>query len=149
AADVASMIVQKKDMGCKGATAVGSVEEARQHLGTGKQFWAALGGQKEIAPVGPTEEDELYENHIVETNMVYHLKDNTLQPYQEYWGTVPKYEMLKKDQVLIFDYGTEFYIWQGKAVKPDQRKLAVKLARQLWDKGYDYSSCAINPLCLK
>ncbi|XP_033727896.1 serine/arginine repetitive matrix protein 2-like isoform X2 [Pecten maximus] len=149
AADVASMIVQKKDMGCKGATAVGSVEQARQHLGTGKQFWAALGGQKEVAPGGPTEEDELYENHIVETNMIYHLKDNTLQPYQEYWGSVPKYEMLKKDEVIIFDYGTEFYIWQGKAVKPDQRKLAVKLARQLWEKGYDYSSCAINPLCLK
>ncbi|XP_060084350.1 uncharacterized protein LOC132563623 [Ylistrum balloti] len=149
AADVASMIVQKKDMGCKGASAVGSVEEARQHLGTGKQFWAALGGQKEIAPGGPTEEDELYENHIVETNMVYRLKDNTLQPYEEYWGTIPKYEMLKKDEVIIFDFGTEFYIWQGKSVKPDQRKLGVKLARQLWDKGYDYSSCAINPLCLK
>ncbi|XP_069108272.1 serine-rich adhesin for platelets-like isoform X2 [Argopecten irradians] len=149
AADVASMIVQKKDMGCKGASVVGSVEEARHHLGTGKQFWAVLGGQKEIAPGGPTEEDELYENHIVETNMIYRLKDNTLIPYEEYWGSVPKYEMLKKDEVLIFDYGTEFYIWQGKAVKPDQRKLAVKLARQLWDKGYDYSSCAINPLCLK
>jgi len=50
-------------------------------------------------------------------------------------------------QVIVFDFGTEFYVWQGKAVKPEQRKLGLKLARQLWDKGYDYSSCDINPFC--
>lgn len=49
-------------------------------------------------------------------------------------------------QVLVFDFGTELYVWQGKAVKPDRRKMGVKLARQLYEKGYDYSACDINPM---
>jgi len=47
----------------------------------------------------------------------------------------------------VFDFGSELYVWQGKAVKPDRRKLGVKLARKLWENGYDYSAAVINPLC--
>ena len=47
----------------------------------------------------------------------------------------------------MFDFGSELYIWQGKSVTPAQRKIGLKLAEQLWDKGYDYSSCEVNPLC--
>lgn len=147
AADVATVIWQKKDLGCKMATSVTTVEEKRQHLGPGKVFWKALGGMEKVEPAGPTEEDELYENHIVETNMIYHMVENALVPYKEYWGTQPKVEMLKKDEVIVFDFGSEMYVWQGKSVKPDQRKIGVKLARQLWERGYDYSNSDINPLC--
>lgn len=49
---------------------------------------------------GPEDEDELYESHIIKTNMVYQVVDNSLMPYEEYWGMQPKYEMLKKDKVL-------------------------------------------------
>eukprot|EP00105_Crassostrea_gigas_P036050 XP_019920198.1 PREDICTED: uncharacterized protein LOC105321680 isoform X13 [Crassostrea gigas] len=145
AADIATFIVQKKDLGTK-ATLVETVEEKRHHLGTGKKFWSAIGGLKTISSAGPTEEDELYENHIMASNMVYKLENNSLVPYQEYWGGQPKQEMLKKDQVLVFDFGTELYVWQGKAVKPERRKMGVKLARQLYEKGYDYSACDINPM---
>lgn len=48
--------------------------------------------------------------------------------------------------MLVFDFGTELYVWQGKAVKPERRKMGVKLARQLYEKGYDYSACDINPM---
>ncbi|KAJ8320361.1 hypothetical protein KUTeg_001948 [Tegillarca granosa] len=139
AADVATVIWQKKDLGCKMATSVTTVEEKRQHLGPGKVFWKALGGMEKVEPAGPTEEDELYENHIVETNMIYQMVENALVPYKEYWGTQPK--------VIVFDFGSEMYVWQGKSVKPDQRKIGVKLARQLWERGYDYSNSDINPLC--
>ncbi|XP_061169748.1 uncharacterized protein LOC133179062 isoform X3 [Saccostrea echinata] len=145
AADIATFIVQKKDLGTR-APLVENVEEKRQHLGTGKKFWSALGGLKTISSAGPPEEDELYENHIMASNMVYKLENNSLVPYQEYWGCQPKHEMLKKDQVLVFDFGTELYVWQGKAVKPERRKMGVKLARQLYEKGYDYSACDINPM---
>ena len=50
-------------------------------------------------------------------------------------------------QVFVFDFGSELYIWQGKTVTPAQRKIGLKLAEQLWEKGYDYSSCDVNPLC--
>jgi hypothetical protein len=52
-----------------------------------------------VVAAGPPEEDELYENHIMASNMVYKLENNSLVPYQEYWGCQPKQEMLKKDQV--------------------------------------------------
>ena len=48
-------------------------------------------------------------------------------------------------QFIVFDFGTEFYLWQGKTVTMEQRKLGLKLARRLYDKGYDYSEGAINP----
>ena len=48
---------------------------------------------------GPTEEDELYETHITETNMIYKLDHNKLVAVEEYWGAQPKYEMLNPYQV--------------------------------------------------
>ena len=55
---------------------------------------------------GPSEEDELYESHIVETNMSYHLENNKLVPVEDAWGNSPKYEMLKQDQVNSGDKKT-------------------------------------------
>ena len=48
-------------------------------------------------------------------------------------------------QVCVFDFGPEFYVWQGKGVTMEQRKLGMKLAKQLYDKGYDYSMSAVSP----
>jgi hypothetical protein len=48
AADIATFIIQKRDLGTK-APAVETVEEKRQHLGPGKKFWSALGGLKTIS----------------------------------------------------------------------------------------------------
>ncbi|WAR09751.1 SVIL-like protein [Mya arenaria] len=131
--------VKKRDMGCKSAREVTTIEEKRGNLGNARHFW-------EIIACGPTEEDELYENHIVGTNMVYQLEGTRLVPMEEYWGNPPKYEMLTPDQVYVFDFGTELYLWQGKSATPNQRKISVKLAQQLWTQGYDYTSCEINPL---
>lgn len=49
-------------------------------------------------------------------------------------------------QVLVFDFGSEFYVWQGKSVTPEQRKQSMSLAQKLWNKGYDYSQCVVNPI---
>ena len=46
----------------------------------------------------------------------------------------------------MFDFGTEFYVWQGTGVSFEQRKQGMALAQKLWDKGYDYSECAVNPM---
>lgn len=50
-------------------------------------------------------------------------------------------------KVIIFDFGSEFYVWQGKAVNMEHRKQGMALAKKLWEKGYDYSECAISPMC--
>ncbi|XP_023931088.1 supervillin-like [Lingula anatina] len=145
ASDISTYIVQKKDLGCKNARDVGSVDEKKQHLGAGKLFWKTLGGQDEYTMSGPPEEDEIYEQCMVQTNMIYRFEDDSLVPYTEYWGNVPKYEMLNPDQIFVYDFGPEMYVWLGKNMPFDKRKIAIKLARQIWDQGYDYSECDINP----
>lgn len=49
-------------------------------------------------------------------------------------------------QVLVFDFGSEVYVWHGKDVSLSDRKVAVKLGKQLYSGSYDYSNCRVNPL---
>lgn len=49
-------------------------------------------------------------------------------------------------QVLVFDFGSEVYVWHGKDVPLSDRKAAVQLAKQLWLGSYDYSNYRVNPL---
>lgn len=49
-------------------------------------------------------------------------------------------------QVLVFDFGSEMYIWHGKEVTLTQRKVAFQLAKHLWNGTFDYTNCDINPL---
>ncbi|XP_070186679.1 platelet binding protein GspB-like isoform X2 [Littorina saxatilis] len=146
AAEIATFIQQKKNMGYKGVAGAQTVDQAKDHLGAGKPFWNALSGDKQCQACGPDEEDELYENAIIKTNMVYKFTDGALKPFEEYWGATPRHEMLNKKEVLVFDFGTEFYVWQGVSVSLEKRKQSMALAQKLWDKGYDYSECAVNPM---
>ena len=50
-------------------------------------------------------------------------------------------------QAFVFDFGAEVYVWTGKKVSFSQRKVAIKLAQELWERGYDYTDCDINPIC--
>lgn len=49
-------------------------------------------------------------------------------------------------QVLVFDFGSEVYLWHGRDVPPDRRSVGLQLTRQLWAGAYDYSNCGVNPL---
>ena len=44
AADVADFIKQKRDLGCKRALAVSTVEEKKGLMGAGRQFFSLIGG---------------------------------------------------------------------------------------------------------
>ncbi|KAH9498340.1 hypothetical protein Btru_006592 [Bulinus truncatus] len=146
ASEIASCIQTKKELCCKRATEVLTVYQNKDHYGNGKLFWSLLEGDKQCQVCGPENEDELFEASITKSNMIYRLEGNALLPYTQYWGDLPRYEMLQKNEVIVFDFGTEFYLWQGKSVNMEQRKLGLKLAKQLFEKGYDYTESAINPL---
>ncbi|KAL4217138.1 hypothetical protein ACF0H5_023592 [Mactra antiquata] len=146
AADICDFVKQKRDLGCKNAREVLTIEEKRGNLGNARHFWDLIGGYKPYMESGPTEEDELYETHVVETNMIYTLDNNKLVPVDDCWGNQPKYEMLQSNKVYVFDFGSELYLWQGKTVSPNHRKISLKLAQQLWQQGYDYSRCDVNPI---
>jgi len=52
-----------------------------------------------VVEAGHPDEDELYESAIIDTNIVYELKDEQLVSHEKFWGTLPKIEMLNKNKV--------------------------------------------------
>ncbi|XP_069047346.1 supervillin a isoform X4 [Lepisosteus oculatus] len=146
ASELATFIQTKRDLGCR-ANYVQIIEEGiNTHSHAAREFWNLLGGQTNYQSAGSPEEDELYESAIVETNCIYRLVDDKLVPDDDYWGKVPRCTLLDSKEVLVFDFGSEVYVWHGKEVTLAQRKVAFQLAKYLWNGTFDYTNCDINPL---
>ncbi|XP_011862595.1 PREDICTED: supervillin-like isoform X2 [Vollenhovia emeryi] len=151
AAEIASSIQQQKDLGCQ-AVQVITINDDKLTCSRNQvdKFWSYLGvvdsEKLNIVEAGHPDEDELYESAIIDTNMVYELKDEQLVSHEKFWGTLPKIEMLDKNKILVFDFGTEMYIWSGKEISADKKKLATRLATEMWNNGYDYSECTVCPI---
>jgi len=152
-AEVAQTIVQKKDLGCKGAAKVDTIEEDKIAMCSreNRRFWKCLTGKDEIGKVseaGHADEDEEYEQQIVEASCVYevNVEADELVPVEEGWGAPPRHEILKNSKVLVFDFGSEIYVYNGKNAPFEARKVGARLAQDLWSSGWDYSDCSINPV---
>ncbi|XP_072507989.1 supervillin isoform X26 [Notamacropus eugenii] len=146
ASELATLIQTRRELGCR-ATYIQTIEEGiNTHTHAAKDFWKLLGGQTSYQSAGNPEEDELYETAITETNCVYHLVEDKLVPDDYYWGKIPKCSLLQPREVLVFDFGSEVYVWHGKEVTLAQRKIAFQLAKHLWNGTFDYANCDINPL---
>nr|XP_050855846.1 supervillin isoform X1 [Vespula vulgaris] len=149
AAEIALSIQQNKDLGCQASQVITINEDkitcTRNQI---KQFWNYLGIDTDIDVIdgGHPDEDELYESAIINTNMIYEVKDEELVPLEKYWGAIPKIEMLDLNKILVFDFGSEMYIWTGKRASNNKKKVATRLATELWKEGYDYTECAICPI---
>ncbi|XP_051925286.1 supervillin [Hippocampus zosterae] len=146
AAEMAAFVQAERDLGCK-ACQVTVLEEGVNADGkSAKDFWSLLGGRSPYAGAGEPEEDELYESGVLDSNGVYGLRGDKLVPHQDAWASIPSVTLLHSKEVLVFDFGGEVYVWTGKDVPLGDRKVAVKLAKQLYAGSYDYSSCRVNPL---
>ncbi|KAJ7322212.1 hypothetical protein JRQ81_018499 [Phrynocephalus forsythii] len=146
ASELATLIQTKRELGCR-APYVQTIEEGiNMHTHAAKDFWKFLGGQTSYQSAGRPEEDEMYEAAIIETNCIYRLVDDKLIPDDDYWGKMPKCTLLNSKEVLVFDFGSEVYVWHGKEVTLPQRKVAFQLAKHLWNGTFDYANCDINPL---
>ncbi|XP_035510696.1 supervillin a isoform X4 [Morone saxatilis] len=146
ASELANFIQSKRDLGCR-ANYVQVIEEAvSTHSHAAKEFWKILGGQSSFQSAGTPDEDELYEGAIVETNCIYRLMEDKLVPDDDFWAKMPRCSLLNPKEVLVFDFGSEMYIWHGKEVTLAQRKVAFQLAKHLWNGTFDYTNCDINPL---
>ncbi|XP_078008205.1 supervillin isoform X16 [Phascolarctos cinereus] len=146
ASELATLIQTRRELGCR-ATYIQTIEEGiNTHTHAAKDFWKLLGGQTSYQSAGNPEEDELYETAITETNCVYRLVEDKLVPDDYYWGKIPKCSLLQPREVLVFDFGSEVYVWHGKEVTLAQRKIAFQLAKHLWNGTFDYANCDINPL---
>uniref|UniRef100_A0A8C5RU81 Gelsolin-like domain-containing protein n=1 Tax=Laticauda laticaudata TaxID=8630 RepID=A0A8C5RU81_LATLA len=146
ASELAALIQTKRELGCR-APYIQTIEEGiNTHTHAAKEFWKLLGGQTSYQAVGTPEEDEMYEAAIIETNCIYRLVDDKLIPDDDHWGKMPKCTLLNSKEVLVFDFGSEVYVWHGKEVTLAQRKVAFQLAKHLWNGTFDYANCDINPL---
>ena len=69
-----------------------------------------------------------------------------LVPVEAAWGSPPKYEFLNPSKVLVFDFGSEVYVYNGKNAPFETRKIGARLGQELWSSGWDYSDCFMNPV---
>ncbi|XP_024910214.1 supervillin a isoform X3 [Cynoglossus semilaevis] len=146
ASELANFIQSKKDLGCRADYVQFIDEGVSTNFHSFREFWQILGGQSSYQSAGSPDEDELYESAIVETNCIYRLMEDKLVPDDDYWAKMPRCSLLKPKEVLVFDFGSEMYIWHGKEVTLAQRKVALQLAKHLWNGTFDYTNCDINPL---
>ncbi|XP_030610394.1 supervillin [Archocentrus centrarchus] len=146
ASEMASFVQAKRDLGCKAPQVTVLEEGINTDSRWAKEFWSLLGGKTKYRGAGEPEEDELYESGVVDSNGVYRLQGDKLVPHEDAWASIPSVSLLDSKEVLVFDFGSEVYVWHGKDVPLSDRKVAVKLGKQLYSGSYDYSNCRINPL---
>lgn len=137
-ADIGQLIVQRRDLGCKKARRVLLVEEEKitDSNFANKMFWKMLGCDKsgKAAKAGPPEEDENYELEINDKNLVWNVNEESCEliPIEEFWGFPMKHEILTNEyQVLVFDFGNEVYVYNGKNAPFSKRRLGLKLAKDM------------------
>lgn len=145
--DFCTSVMRDKDLGCN-ATMLMSITEKNLDGYNGKIFCKIL-GRKDDEPLtgaGHSDEDELIESCLQETNMVYQLKDDELVPVEDFWGQALTISAVNSKKILVFDFGSEVYVWNGTNALPDAKKVAMMLAEELFDGGFDYKMCHLNPL---
>ncbi|XP_050986418.1 supervillin isoform X10 [Labeo rohita] len=146
ASELATFIQLNHDLGCR-ATQIETIEEGvNAQSPAATEFWKTLGGPASYHPAGSPDEDEMFESAVVETNCIFRLVDDKLLPDDDFWGKVPRSTLLGSKEVIVFDFGSEVYVWHGKEVTLAQRKVAFQLAKHLWNGSFDYTNCDINPL---
>ncbi|XP_049314849.1 uncharacterized protein LOC105227966 isoform X13 [Bactrocera dorsalis] len=146
---ICAYIVENKDLGCTASAEVILTDGKFLNERHWKKFWELLGKPEDyiIPDCGHADEDDLFEASLIETNKIYEFQDDSLVPMEKYWGCIPKVEMLDPNKVIIFDFGSEMYVWNGKTASTNAKRAAIKLAQEHYDTGdVDYSSCYVNPV---
>ncbi|XP_059419090.1 supervillin-like isoform X7 [Carassius carassius] len=146
ASELATFIQLNHDLGCRAAQVETIEEILSSQSPAAAEFWKILGGPANYQSAGSPDEDEKFESAIVETNCIFRLVDDKLVPDDDFWGKVPHSSLLGSKEVVVFDFGSEVYVWHGKEVTLAQRKVAFQLAKHLWNGIFDYTNCDINPL---
>ncbi|XP_056871307.1 supervillin isoform X4 [Takifugu flavidus] len=146
ARELAATILRRRDLGCRAPEVVHLEEGLNCDGGPAEDFWRLLGGRSHYRGASAGEEDEVYERGLAESNCVYRLQENRLVPEEQAWASDPSASLLGSSEVLLFDFGSEVYLWQGRDVPPSRRSVALQLTRQVWAGAYDYSNCPVSPL---
>ncbi|TDG53249.1 hypothetical protein AWZ03_000064 [Drosophila navojoa] len=154
---ICAAIVENKDLGCTATQEVILTDGKYVNEREWRQFWSLLGESEQqqqqqqqslIADSGHADEDDVFESSLIETNKIYEFQNDALVPLDKYWGCIPKVEMLDTRKVLVFDFGSELYVWNGKNASTDDKRAAMRLAQEHFDApdAADYAQCYLNPI---
>ncbi|KAM9779756.1 supervillin-like [Neosynchiropus ocellatus] len=146
AEELASLIQGQGELGCRASQVVRLEEGLTSDGSLASGFWNILGGRTQYRGAGAPEEDEEYECGVVESNCVYRLAEKKLVPHEQAWARSPSVSLLRSSEALVFDFGSEVYLWLGRNVSMNSRTVALQLTHQVWAGAYDYSNCRVNPL---
>lgn len=149
---ICAAIVENKDLGCTATQEVILTDGKYVNERQWRQFGQLLGKKEddrsEIADCGHADEDDVFESSLIETNKIYEFQDDGLVPLDKFWGCIPKVDMLDTRKVLVFDFGSELYVWNGKNAPSDAKRAAMRLAQEHFgaENSADYAQCYLNPL---
>ncbi|XP_034750638.1 supervillin isoform X2 [Etheostoma cragini] len=146
ASELASSIQSQRDLGCQAPQMVHLEEGLNCDSSLAADFWSLLGGRTQYRGASAEEDDELYERGVVESNCVYRLVENKLVPHEQAWASIPSISLLGSTEALVFDFGSEVYLWHGQDVSLGRKNVALQLTHQVWVGAYDYTNCRVNPL---
>uniref|UniRef100_A0A0N5AH59 HP domain-containing protein n=1 Tax=Syphacia muris TaxID=451379 RepID=A0A0N5AH59_9BILA len=125
-----SITTKKGELGCN-ARVSENVNEARK-----SEFWKLLGctGAKDIVDNEERnaifEGEEPFENFIAKVNLVFSIgSDCSIERILT--GEAPKSEILQPSANLIFDFGSEIYVWSGRSADRKGFLYAMTYAKQL------------------
>ncbi|KAK5969416.1 hypothetical protein GCK32_001400, partial [Trichostrongylus colubriformis] len=115
-------ITTKSDLFC-------SASKAENVSGSPRDFLALLGGGEPDFTL-PRNVIEPFENVIAKTNLVLRVTDDyKLQSVAK--GEHPRFAFLQAKETLIFDFGSEVYVWSGRNARKTTGRYAVEYAQQL------------------
>lgn len=145
--DMCTSILRDKDLGCNAAMVL-SITRDSLNGHNGKMFSKILDRdeEEEVIRAGHSDEDELIENCLQETNMIYEYTEDSFVPVEDFWGQVMTISLVNSRKILLFDFGSEVYLWNGKNSLPDDKKMALMLAEEYFETPYDYTVCDLNPI---
>lgn len=145
--DFCSSLLRDKDLGCS-ATMLNALTVDNLDGYNGKIFCKIL-GRKDDEPLvnaGHSDEDELIESCLQETNMIYEFCDDELVPVEDFWGQSLTISLVDSKKIFVLDFGCELYVWYGKNALPDEKKVALMLAEEMFEGSYDYNCCYVSPV---
>ncbi|EYC16634.1 hypothetical protein Y032_0033g2759 [Ancylostoma ceylanicum] len=115
-------ITTKADLFC-------SATKAEEVTDSSPAFLSLL-GEGEIDVTTERNVVEPFENVIARTNLILRVTDDyKLQSVAK--GEHPRFSFLQANETLIFDFGSEIYVWSGRNARKTTGRYAVEYAQQL------------------
>ncbi|CAF3541406.1 unnamed protein product [Adineta steineri] len=146
--DIMDFLKQHRDFGLRSEVKYFVLDQANDDTETDiyAEFTDILHGDDEnFKTLDSVIDDDYYEANVMELNRVYRLDNDMLIPLDDFCFRSLSVKILDPNEVFVFDFGSEVYVWNGKYADKTKRNVGLQLAQQLWNDPYDFSECLINP----